>query len=161
MRIGFIGLGIMGTPMALNLLKAGLTVTVYNRTAAKCGPLVDAGAAAVGSGPGLYVAVVVGGLRDCQWAAKAGRHRAQADPQSVSDRAAFRHATVASGTVGQISLAFINAHRDYQLMGSNYCPLLRCAPPFVPRVRGKNEKSSHPILSSVYPCLRSSLFPPS
>lgn len=31
-RIGFVGLGIMGTPMALNLLKAGYTVEVYNRT---------------------------------------------------------------------------------------------------------------------------------
>jgi 3-hydroxyisobutyrate dehydrogenase len=49
MHIGFIGLGIMGKPMALNLLKAGFTLTVYNRTAAKCGPLVDAGAAPVSS----------------------------------------------------------------------------------------------------------------
>jgi len=49
MNIGFIGLGIMGRPMAMNLIKAGFTLTVYNRTAAKCGPLVGAGAAAVGS----------------------------------------------------------------------------------------------------------------
>lgn len=49
MNIGFIGLGIMGRPMVMNLIKAGFTLTVYNRTAAKCGPLVDAGAAAVGS----------------------------------------------------------------------------------------------------------------
>ena len=49
MHIGFIGLGIMGKPMAMNLIKAGFSLTVYNRTAAKCGPLVDAGAAAVSS----------------------------------------------------------------------------------------------------------------
>ena len=49
MHIGFIGLGIMGKPMAINLLRAGFTLTVYNRTAAKTGPLVDAGAVAVGS----------------------------------------------------------------------------------------------------------------
>jgi len=49
MHIGFIGLGIMGKPMAMSLLKAGFTLTVYNRTGAKCGPLVDAGAAAVSS----------------------------------------------------------------------------------------------------------------
>jgi len=49
MRIGFIGLGIMGKPMAMNLMKAGFTLTVYNRTATKCEPLVDAGAAAVSS----------------------------------------------------------------------------------------------------------------
>lgn len=45
MRVGFIGLGIMGRPMALNLLKAGLPLTVYNRTASKCAPLEEAGAA--------------------------------------------------------------------------------------------------------------------
>jgi len=42
--IGFIGLGIMGQPMALNLLKAGHKLTVYNRTAAKAEPLKQAGA---------------------------------------------------------------------------------------------------------------------
>ena len=43
-RIGFIGLGTMGGPMALNLLKAGHEVAVYNRSAAKCAPLARAGA---------------------------------------------------------------------------------------------------------------------
>jgi len=47
MRIGFIGLGIMGRPMALNLIKEGFPLTVYNRTESKCKPLVDAGADAV------------------------------------------------------------------------------------------------------------------
>ena len=32
MRIGCIGLGTMGAPMAENLLKAGYELTVYNRT---------------------------------------------------------------------------------------------------------------------------------
>lgn len=45
-KIGFIGLGTMGAPMAANLLKQGYEVTVYNRTAAKCGPLVKQGARA-------------------------------------------------------------------------------------------------------------------
>ena len=43
-KIGFIGLGIMGKPMSLNLLKAGFSVTVYNRTTAKMEELVKAGA---------------------------------------------------------------------------------------------------------------------
>ncbi|HHY38303.1 MAG TPA: 2-hydroxy-3-oxopropionate reductase [Clostridia bacterium] len=34
-KIGFIGLGIMGRPMAKNLIKAGYDLTVYNRTTAK------------------------------------------------------------------------------------------------------------------------------
>jgi 2-hydroxy-3-oxopropionate reductase len=43
-RIGFIGLGIMGRPMASHLVKAGFSVTVWNRTAAKAADLVTAGA---------------------------------------------------------------------------------------------------------------------
>ena len=46
MKIGFIGMGIMGKPMALNLLKAGYDVTVSNRNMAKCEPVVAAGAKA-------------------------------------------------------------------------------------------------------------------
>ena len=34
MKIGFIGLGIMGKPMAKNLIKAGHELTVYNRSRA-------------------------------------------------------------------------------------------------------------------------------
>ena len=43
-RIGFIGTGIMGKPMALNLLKAGYSVTVHNRTKSKSEPVLAAGA---------------------------------------------------------------------------------------------------------------------
>ncbi|GAB3432454.1 NAD(P)-dependent oxidoreductase [Flindersiella endophytica] len=43
-QVGFAGLGIMGAGMARNLLRAGHTVGVYNRTAAKAEPLVEAGA---------------------------------------------------------------------------------------------------------------------
>ncbi|XP_071903086.1 glyoxylate/succinic semialdehyde reductase 2, chloroplastic-like [Coffea arabica] len=43
-RIGFLGLGIMGSPMAQNLLKAGCDVTVWNRTKSKCDPLLSIGA---------------------------------------------------------------------------------------------------------------------
>lgn len=44
MRIGFLGLGTMGAPLANNLRRAGHTVTVWNRTAAKAAPLVKKGA---------------------------------------------------------------------------------------------------------------------
>ena len=33
-RVGFVGLGLMGLPMARNLLGAGYQLTVHNRTAA-------------------------------------------------------------------------------------------------------------------------------
>ncbi|HEV2235862.1 MAG TPA: NAD(P)-dependent oxidoreductase [Ktedonobacterales bacterium] len=44
MRVGFIGLGIMGKPMAHNLLRAGHTVTVYARHPEKIADLIAAGA---------------------------------------------------------------------------------------------------------------------
>ena len=43
-RVGFIGLGKMGGPMARNLLKAGFAVTVYDSAADPVGELVQAGA---------------------------------------------------------------------------------------------------------------------
>lgn len=43
-RIAFLGLGIMGLPMAGHLLKAGFPLTVYNRTASRASDLVRAGA---------------------------------------------------------------------------------------------------------------------
>ena len=45
-RIGFAGLGLMGARMALNLLRKGHELTVWNRTAEKCAPLVAEGARA-------------------------------------------------------------------------------------------------------------------
>jgi 3-hydroxyisobutyrate dehydrogenase len=42
--IGFIGIGSMGEPMAMNLLKAGTPLLVWNRTPSKCAPLLEAGA---------------------------------------------------------------------------------------------------------------------
>jgi 3-hydroxyisobutyrate dehydrogenase-like beta-hydroxyacid dehydrogenase len=44
MKIAFIGLGNMGTPMARHLLRAGHQLTVWNRTAHKAGPLKAEGA---------------------------------------------------------------------------------------------------------------------
>lgn len=43
-KYGFLGIGIMGKAMAANLLKAGFTVTVWNRTPERCQPLVEMGA---------------------------------------------------------------------------------------------------------------------
>ncbi|NLK41239.1 MAG: NAD(P)-dependent oxidoreductase [Planctomycetes bacterium] len=43
-HIAFIGTGIMGAPMACNLLKAGFAVTVHTRTKFRAQPVLDAGA---------------------------------------------------------------------------------------------------------------------
>jgi 2-hydroxy-3-oxopropionate reductase len=47
--VGFVGLGIMGSPMAVHLARAGFTVRGYNRTPDKAAPLVDAGGRAAAS----------------------------------------------------------------------------------------------------------------
>jgi 3-hydroxyisobutyrate dehydrogenase len=43
-KIGFIGIGLMGSGMSMNLLKAGYQLTVWNRTPSKTKPIVEAGA---------------------------------------------------------------------------------------------------------------------
>lgn len=48
-RIGFVGLGIMGRPMALNLLKAGHELVVHNRSRPAVAELEAAGAESAGS----------------------------------------------------------------------------------------------------------------
>jgi 2-hydroxy-3-oxopropionate reductase len=50
MKIGFIGLGIMGKPMAKNLLKAGYELVVFDRNKEAVADLVSAGAAGAESG---------------------------------------------------------------------------------------------------------------
>jgi 3-hydroxyisobutyrate dehydrogenase-like beta-hydroxyacid dehydrogenase len=45
MNLAWIGLGAIGTPMALNLLRAGYGLTVHNRTPSRCAALEAAGAA--------------------------------------------------------------------------------------------------------------------
>ncbi len=49
MDVGFIGLGLMGRPMALNLLRSGFRVWVWARRTEAMTPLIDAGAKAVAS----------------------------------------------------------------------------------------------------------------
>jgi 3-hydroxyisobutyrate dehydrogenase-like beta-hydroxyacid dehydrogenase len=48
-KLAFLGLGLMGTPMATRLLEAGHDLTVWNRTSARTEPLVDQGASAASS----------------------------------------------------------------------------------------------------------------
>lgn len=51
--VGFIGLGVMGEPMARNVLKAGFRLVVHNRSRGKVDALVAAGAEAGGSPRGV------------------------------------------------------------------------------------------------------------
>ena len=47
--VGFIGLGLIGKPMCMNLVKKGFDVTCWNRTASKMEDVVEAGAKPAGS----------------------------------------------------------------------------------------------------------------
>ncbi|MCP3101427.1 NAD(P)-dependent oxidoreductase [Myxococcus sp. K15C18031901] len=49
MNVGFVGLGNMGLPMAKQVLSAGHSLTVWNRTASRADPLVKQGARVVAS----------------------------------------------------------------------------------------------------------------
>lgn len=44
MEVGFLGLGIMGKAMSINLIRSGFKLTVWNRTLSKCDELVELGA---------------------------------------------------------------------------------------------------------------------
>jgi len=59
MKIGFIGLGIMGSRMAANLQAAGYDLVVYNRTPEKATPLLERGATWAGSAAALGAQVEV------------------------------------------------------------------------------------------------------
>ena len=48
-KVGFIGLGLMGGPMAANVARAGYPLTVYNRSPEKLEPLLQLGAQAAAS----------------------------------------------------------------------------------------------------------------
>lgn len=48
-RVGFVGLGVMGRPMAGHLVQKGVPLTVWNRTESKCAPLAEMGATKAGS----------------------------------------------------------------------------------------------------------------
>jgi len=49
LKVGFIGMGIMGQPMAVNLLKAGFPLVLFNRTKSKCEHVATLGATVAGS----------------------------------------------------------------------------------------------------------------
>ena len=49
LRLGFLGIGLMGAPMSLRLLAGGYPLTVWNRSRAKLAPVTAKGARAADS----------------------------------------------------------------------------------------------------------------
>ncbi len=66
LKVGYIGLGLMGKPMALNIIKAGFPLTVHNRSRAAVDELISAGAkgAASAAEVAANVDVVITNLPD-------------------------------------------------------------------------------------------------
>ena len=64
MKIGFAGIGIMGAPMALNLIRAGHELHVYSRSGKRCETLIAEGAvredspAAAASACDVFISIV-------------------------------------------------------------------------------------------------------
>jgi 3-hydroxyisobutyrate dehydrogenase-like beta-hydroxyacid dehydrogenase len=54
MTVGFVGLGVMGRPMALNLVRAGTPLVVWNRSPAACEALRTAGADVAGTAAEVF-----------------------------------------------------------------------------------------------------------
>jgi 3-hydroxyisobutyrate dehydrogenase-like beta-hydroxyacid dehydrogenase len=99
-KVGFMGLGIMGTAMSANLLKASYPVMVYNRTPEKAEPLVKLGAGlasnprALAKAADVVIAMVTGpeALQDLLWGPDGAggafnHHKVFINMSSVSPRA--------------------------------------------------------------------------
>ncbi|MFE1248616.1 NAD(P)-dependent oxidoreductase [Streptomyces sp. NPDC058766] len=54
MYVGFIGLGVMGQPMAVNLARAGTPLLVWNRSTDRCAPVREAGAEVAASAAEVF-----------------------------------------------------------------------------------------------------------
>ncbi|HEY8352649.1 MAG TPA: NAD(P)-dependent oxidoreductase [Sphingomonadales bacterium] len=94
--VGFIGLGLMGTPMAANLLAAGRPLVVWNRTAGKCAPLLAAGAEAAAHPGDLFARcdVIIMMLASPQAADAALGRESDAFARNVHGRLIINTATV-------------------------------------------------------------------
>lgn len=101
-KIGYIGLGIMGRPMAENLLKAGHNVVVWNRTAEKAEPVLDAGAewadspADVAASSGI-VCVNVTATADVEHVLFGDRGIVAGNPGDTADMTVIDHSTIDPG----------------------------------------------------------------
>src|SRR5437870_13140461 len=105
-KLGWIGTGRMGFPMAGRLLKKGADVAVHNRTRAKAEPLVPAGGRLVDSPAALADRDIVftmvstsDDLREVTVAPRAPLSRPVA-PKVLADCATVPHAACGTGRAG-------------------------------------------------------------
>lgn len=112
MKIGFLGLGVMGRPMALNLLKGGHTVTVWARRAESIQPLLVAGALAAASPAEVagQVELVISMVADAPDVAEVMRGVAQG---AAAGLVAVDMSTIAPAAARQIGTELATAGVDF------------------------------------------------
>ena len=112
MKIGFIGLGIMGRPMALNLIKGGHMVTVWARRAESMQPLLAAGALAAASPAEVagQVELVISMVADAPDVAEVMRGVAQG---ATAGLVAVDMSTIAPAAARQIGEELASAGVDF------------------------------------------------
>lgn len=179
MKVGFIGLGIMGRPMALNLLKGGFDLTVWARRAESMAPLLEAGAKGAASAAAVaascdvvfsmvadaadveQVALAAGGVAE---GARAGlvyvdmSTIAPSAAQSIAARLAERgvvmlDAPVSGGEVGAISGALTIMVGGDEAAFETVRPLFACMGKAATRIgasgAGQVAKACNQILTGV------------
>lgn len=117
MRLGFVGLGVMGGPMAGHLLEKGHTVSVWNRTPSKSVPLADKGAGVAPDLPALarssdIVFLCVSKTEDLQECLD------KLTPAAAKNTLFVDHSTVSPTATQQI-------HKDLKAQGFRFldCPI--------------------------------------
>ena len=96
MKTGFIGLGAMGRPMALNLLRAGLPLVVHDIDRARVADLVSAGAGAASSARDVAAAA---GRTICMVETTAQAEEVIAGPDGILHGAASGHLVLCMSTI--------------------------------------------------------------
>lgn len=112
LKIGFLGLGIMGVAMARNLMKAGYSVTVWNRSPDKCKELEGEGASVAGSAADCVAAsdITVAMLADPAAALAVARDAASG---LAAGKGYVDASTVDAGTAQQVSQIVKEAGSSY------------------------------------------------
>jgi 3-hydroxyisobutyrate dehydrogenase len=111
MQVGFIGLGVMGRPMALNLARAGTPLVVWNRSADRAEPLRAAGARVAASPAEVFARA---GVVFVMLADEAAIDAVLADAgPAVSGRVVVNTATVAPGYSRGLEAAVVAAGGRY------------------------------------------------
>lgn len=110
MKIGFVGLGPMGEPMAMRLLQAGHALSVFNRTASRADALVEAGArrAATPADAARDAEVIFSMVANDEAA-----ERLVVGPDGIADTLARDSVHVSCSTISPaLSTRFDQAHRE-------------------------------------------------